>query len=162
MDSAQVVVEEVPDIFSGLTFGQACEMLFAKCKSNAPSSEGFQNMIDYISAVHSAMGVEFNCEDYWNENTISGTHQVFPPALGSALNVIPDVITREYLDELIDSIGQLESAGNSYRGNHERIAGSRGRNSSSGIIDTRTLTRSINSAPVYLAVSELDDEDDFI
>lgn len=162
MDAAQVVIEEVPDIFAGLTFVQACEMLFAKCKSNAPSSEGFQNMIDYIRSVHEAMGLEFVCEDYWNESTISGSHQVFPAGLGASFNNLPDTLTREYLEDLITRLGDLESAGNTYRVTHERVAGRRGNSNSNGIIDTRLLQRSVNSAPVYLASNSQEDEDDFI
>lgn len=162
MDAAQVVIEEVPDIFAGLTFTQACNMLFAKCKSNAPSSEGFQNMIDYIRGVHEAMGLEFDCNEYWNVDTFSGSHPVFPPGLGASFNTLPDELSREYLIDLIGKIGDLEAANTTYRQNHERIGSSRGRSTSGGIIDTRTLQRSVNTAPIYLAVSEQEDEDDFI
>lgn len=163
MDAAQVVTEEVVDIFAGLTFGQACEMLFAKCKSNAPSSEGFQNMIDYIGSVHEAMGLEFSPETYWNVDTISGSHEVFPPGLGTELNQIPATLTREFLEDMIFKIGDLEVATTKYRQAHERVV-SRGqsRNSGSGVIDTRILTRSVNTVPVFLTASAVDDEDDFI
>lgn len=164
MDAAQVVIEEPVDRFAGLTFGEACEMLFAECKSNAPSSEGFQNMIDYIRKVHEAMGVEFSCESYWNEGTISGSHEVFPPGLGESFNTLPDELTREYLEGMILKIGALEAATTQYRTNHERVVGngsSRAR-SGNGIIDTRILTRSVNTAPVFIQASGNDDEDDFI
>lgn len=164
MDAAQVVTEEPVDRFAGLTFGEACEMLFAECKSNAPSSEGFQNMIDYIGKVHAAMGVEFTPESYWNEGTISGSHEVFPPGIGDALNVLPNELTREYLQGMIEKIGALEAATVQYRQGHERVSGnnsSRGRNGN-GSIDTRILTRSVNTAPVFMLASADDDEDDFI
>lgn len=167
MDAAQVVIEEPVepvDRFAGLTFGEACEMLFSECKSNAPSSEGFQNMIDYIGKVHVAMGIEFSPESYWNEGTISGGHEVFPPGIGDALNHLPDELTREYLQGMIEKIGALETATSQYRANHERVAGSNSSRtrSGNGIIDTRILTRSVNTAPVFMLVSETDDEDDFI
>lgn len=165
MDAAQVVTEEPVDKFAGLTFSQACEMLFAKCKSNAPSSEGFQNMIDYIRKVHESMGVEFSCESYWNEGTISGSHEVFPQGLGSDLNTIPDVLTREYLEEMIRKVGGIESANATYRTNHERVSNSRHNpaRSGNGTIDTRLLTRNVNTAPIFLAQSSVaEDEDDFI
>lgn len=162
MDATAVVTEPVEDRFAGLTFGDACAMLFAECKSNAPSSEGFQSMIDYIGKIHQSMGLEFSCGEYWNESTISGSHEVFPPNLGQELNVIPDVLTPEYLLDLIEKVGGIEAANATYRAAHERVMrGSRA--SSSGIMDTRILVRSFNTAPIYLATSvAADDEDDFI
>lgn len=166
MDAAQSVIEEevVVDRFAGLTFGEACELLFAECKSSAPSSAGFQNMIDYIRSVHEAMGLEFSCETYWNAGTISGSHEVFPQDLGVSLNNVPMELTREYLEQMIEKIGAIETANNTYRSAHERISGSaRGRASNgNGVIDTRLLTRSVNTAPIFLAVSADDEEDDFI
>lgn len=164
MDAAQVVTEEV-DIFAGLTFSQACEMLFAKCKSNAPFSEGFQNMIDYINSVFVSMGHEFSAEEYWNVNTISGSHEVFPRNLGESLNVVPEVLTREFLETMIERVGALETATSQYRVIHERVVTNarNPRSSGNGLIDSRTLTRSVNSAPLYIPPSNSgDDEDDFL
>lgn len=164
MDAAQVVTEEDNDIFAGLTFGEACEMLFAKCKSNAPSSEGFQNMIDYVGVVYRALGLEFSCEAYWNEGIISGSHEVYPPGINAEFNQVPEVLTREYLEAMIEKIGTLETATAQYRLAHERVVQAntgRARNGN-GIIDHRLLQRSVNTAPVFTAGSAADDEDDFI
>lgn len=164
MDAAQVVTEEVNDIFAGLTFGEACEMLFAKCKSNAPSSEGFQNMIDYVGTVYKALGLEFSCEAYWNEGVISGSHEIYPPGINAEFNQVPEVLTREYLEAMIEKIGALETATAQYRSTHERaiLANQSRTRNGSGVIDTRLLQRSVNTAPVFTAVSGVDDEDDFI
>lgn len=165
MDAAQVVTEEIVDRFSGLTFSEACEMLFGECKSNAPSSEGFQNMIDYIRTVHETMDLEFSCEAYWNPGTISGGHEVFPQGLGSSFNIIPVVLDEKYLQDMIEKIGALEAATTQYRVTHERVTNHgrpRSSGSGNGTIDTRLLTRSVNTVPVFSATSADDEEDDFI
>lgn len=160
MDASQTVVEEV-DRFAGLTFGQACTMLFTECKSNAPASESFQATIDFIRGVHESMGVEFSCDDYWNKDTISGSHQVFPENLGREFNVIPDDLTVDYIDEMIDRLGALESLNSRYRAGYERTTAARG-SRAQGVIDTRALTRTVNASPVFLKVSDVEEEDDFI
>lgn len=161
MDQSTGVTEPVVDRFAGLDFGQACEMLFAECKSNAPQSQGFQNMIDYIEKVHVAMGLPFSREEYWNSNVISGSYEVFPTNLGAGLNVIPDDITLEYLDGLIEKLEVLDQANVSYRQTHERAVGEARNGRTLGVIDTRLLTRSMNSAPLFVAMGA-EDEDDFI
>lgn len=164
MDQATSVEEVGVDRFAGLTFGEACSMLFSECKSNAPASRGFQNMMDFVSGVHQAMGIPFSREEYWNENIISGTHEIFPAALGADLNVVPDEISEGYLDNLIERIGEIEQLNAGYRRVHEEVvstsrSGSSRRNSH---IDISALTRAMNSVPMYLPVNSADDEDDFI
>ena len=119
-------------------------------------------MIDYIGKIHSSMGLDFSCGEYWNEGTISGSHEVFPPNLGHELNEIPAVLTPEYIQDMIEKVGNIESANATYRAAHERVMRGTSRNAA-GVIDTRLLQRSFNTAPVFLATSAVaDDEDDFI
>lgn len=160
MDAAQVVTQEV-DKFAGLTFGEACLMMFDVCKSTAPSSEGFQVMIDFIAGVHEAMGVEFDYTTYWSDETINGTHEVFEPGLGHALNVVPDVLTDEYLTAMIEKLGALEAANSVYRTSFENVR-HRTQVRNNVLIDTRRLQAVVNSVPVYLPVAEESEEDDFI
>jgi len=165
MDATEAVTEQV-DRFAGLDFVQACEMLFGECKSNAPVSEGFQAMIDFIKGVHESAGVEFSPEEYWNPSVFSGNFPVFPPRLGEELNIIPEELTREYLEDLLAKAAELDRLNSTYRTTHERVANRQNRDgrprNNEGHIDPRALQRSINSSPVFLKVSDSEEEDDFI
>ena len=122
-------------------------------------------MMDFVAGVHETLGLPFSREEYWNDGIISGTHEIFPPQLGAGLNVVPDEITEEYLDNLIVQIGNIESLNASYRRTHEEVvsAARHGSRRSGVYIDINVLTRSMNSAALYIPnLQSADDEDDFI
>jgi hypothetical protein len=164
MDSASVTVEPEVNIFEGLTFGDACEMLLAKCKSSAPEVAGFQNTLDYVRDIHEIMGIEFNLETYWNEGVISGSHQLWPNELTRQVQItIPAEITREHLEERIAFSTRLTEIQTGYRTRYERLSGGRnGRGQGDGIFDSRLLDSAVNRSLVFTGQETDDAEDDFL
>ncbi len=160
MDATNSAVEQPIDRFAGMTFGSACDLLFSEAKSTAPEHAGFQMMIDFVAEVHEAMGVEFNLDDYWNDSTISGSHAVFPANLGVSLNEIPEEITREYLDEMINKLGLLETTNVNRRRQYEQVV-QETRGGPRHVFDRNRLQLNMNTAPVFVMVSD-DEDDDFL
>lgn len=149
--------------FAGLSFGQACEMLFAECKSSAPDIDGFQNLISYVRDMHEALGLEFKAEEYWNTETVSGTFAVWPREILQWQG--PDLsggVTRESISALRDLMVSTARMTETYRANVDTISRNAQRRSRDGMIDPNMLTRAVNTAPIFVPEASDDDEDDFL
>lgn len=163
MDNSASAV--VPSKFEGLSFGQACMLLFEECKSSAPEVDGFQNLITYVKDMHETLGLEFKVEEYWNPGVVSGTYPVWPDSIVrfNPSGIIGEGVTRESTEQLIGLMEATQSITEAYRHRVDQASRSRDRGSRSNVtIDPNMLSRAVNTAPVYVPEASEDDEDDFL
>lgn len=143
--------------YAGMTFGDVFGDILAKQPSSDPGVQAFEATIGAVQAVYEHFGIPFNKEEYWNREVIEGSYPVLPESVKPL--EVPENITEEDILRFVEfsrSMNELTTRIRSIQMN--RGAAPRSQIST---IDSRTLERQVQVAPMYVQLVE-ETEDDFL
>lgn len=153
MDSSTA---EAVNPYEGKSFLEICEELFLKCRFMDHRTAAFEAIINYIEYIHEVFDVPFDRREYLSAEKLTGSHSVWPPELVRAVEA-PEEITVEYVDRMTDLFSRLSAVQGETRQAIQRMSSSN--RGSEGLIESRTLERTVYAAPVHVVVNDSDDDD---